>query len=42
VCACEPSFVCSRCAGTQADEDYIEHLPEPLEPFYAEGGGEDG
>jgi len=40
MCACEPSYVRSLCRETQADEDYIEHLPEPPEPVYAEGEGE--
>jgi hypothetical protein len=40
MCACEPSYVCSLCRGTQADEDYIDNLPEPPEPFYAEGESE--
>lgn len=30
VCACEGSFVCSKCAGTPFDPRYEEDAPEPL------------
>lgn len=33
MCACDFGYVCSLCRETQADEDYIENLPEPPEPF---------
>lgn len=42
MCACEPSYVCSLCQGTQADDDYQDHLPEPPEPFYAERENDNG
>lgn len=30
MCSCEPSFICSRCAGTPFDPHYFEDDPPPL------------
>ena len=30
MCACEPGFVCARCAGTPFDPRYEEDAYEPL------------
>jgi len=31
VCACEPGFTCSKCAGTPFDPMYVFDEPEPME-----------
>ena len=37
MCACEPGFTCSRCAGTPFDPMYLFDEPDPLtEPEFAE------
>jgi hypothetical protein len=36
VCACEPGFLCPRCAGTPDDPGYL-FEPDPREVAEAEG-----
>lgn len=30
MCACEPNFICTQCAGTPFDPYYMEDDPPPL------------
>lgn len=32
MCACEPGFTCSRCAGTPFDPMYLFDEPDPITP----------